>query len=259
MSFRNLSSKLSSSVSSVAVLAMAAAALLGGIATAAVEEGSQPVKYKAPGGNEIGLRPTGVGLPSIGESGTVGAGELVKALIEYHDSGAYEADLASVDGAAEEYLNAHLTHGSAKPALVLDIDETSLSNYASLVASGFTEAGLVPSAVTGTATAIAPTVKLYHDAISHGVAVFFVTGRPSLLQGTTEENLRNVGYDEGWTGMYFKPTEADTEAFKSATRKLIDRSGYHIVVNVGDQQSDLDGGSAQQDFKLPDPFYYIPD
>jgi hypothetical protein len=241
-----------------ALLTLVLALLLGGVALAA-SAGGPTVKYRAPGGNEIGLRPTGVGLPNIGESGTVGAGELDRALISYHDSGEYESDIASVDEAAQSYLNAHLPSGHSKPALVLDIDETSLSNYAGLVTSGFTAAGTVATAASGTDTAIAPTLALYHDAIAHGVAVFFITGRPELIKSATESNLTSVGYDEGWSGLYFKPTEADTEQFKSSTRETIKKSGYKILVNVGDQQSDLDGGFAQQDFKLPDPFYYIAD
>jgi hypothetical protein len=222
----------------------------------AKEVGGPTVEYPAPGGEEVGLRPTGVGLPNIGETGTVGAGELVRALIAYHDSGEYEADIASVDDAAESYLNSHLR---TKAALVLDIDETSLSNYAGLLASGFTAAGTVATAASGTCTAIAPTVALYHDAIAHHVAVFFITGRPEAIKSVTESNLESVGYDEGWNGLYFKPAEADTEQFKSSTRASIEQAGYRIVVNVGDQQSDLDGGYAKQEFKLPDPFYYIPD
>jgi len=31
--------------------------------------------------------------------------------------------------------------------------------------------------------------------------------------------------------------------------------GYAIVVNIGDQMSDLDGGFAERTFKLPNPFY----
>jgi hypothetical protein len=250
--------KLSKSAAALGLM-LVVLALLAGVAAAAVQEGTQPVKYEAAGGSEVGLRPTGVGLPSIGESGTVGAGELVSSLRAYYESGEYEADLTAVDGAAESYLNAHLTTGKDKPALVLDIDETSLSNYKGLLASGFTAAGLATTSVTGTATAIAPTMALYRDAIAHHVAVFFITGRPSEIQSITEENLRDVGYDEGWSGLYFKPAEADTEAFKSSTRQTIDKDGYRIVVNVGDQQSDLDGGYAKQGFKLPDPFYYIPD
>ena len=239
----------------VAVIALVFA--LGGVAFATSAVG--PVRYRAPGGNEVGLRPTGVGLPEIGATSTLGAGELVKALTTYHDSGQYESDLTSVDQAAQAFLDAHVASGHGKPAIVLDIDETSLSNYSGLVASGFTAAGTVATAASGTCTAIAPTVALYHDAIAQHVAVFFVTGRPSEIQGPTESNLRNVGYDEGWSALDFKPTEADTEQFKSSTRAAIKKAGYRIIVNVGDQQSDLDGGYAQQDFKLPNPFYFIPD
>ncbi|HTA35391.1 MAG TPA: hypothetical protein VK761_01650, partial [Solirubrobacteraceae bacterium] len=140
----------------VATLTLAIALLLlSGVALGA-SAGGPAVKYRAPGGDEIGLRPTGVGLPNIGESGTVGAGELVRALIAYHESGEYEVDLANVDEAAQSYLNAHLPSGHAKGALVLDIDETSLSNYTGLLASGFTAAGTVATAASGTCTAIAP-------------------------------------------------------------------------------------------------------
>jgi hypothetical protein len=31
------------------------------------------------------------------------------------------------------------------------------------------------------------------------------------------------------------------------------------VVNLGDQESDLDGGHAERAFKLPNPFYFISD
>jgi hypothetical protein len=231
---------------------------LGGVAFA-TEAVAPTVKYRAPGGSEVGLRPTGVGLPSVSESSAVGAGELVSALSKYHDSGEYESDLTSVDQAAQAYLDAHLATGHGKPAIVLDIDETSLSNYTGILASGFTAAGTFAQAAGGTGTAIAPTLALYHDAIAHQVAVFFVTGRPSQIQAPTESNLRNVGYDEGWNAIDFKPAEADTEQFKSSTREAIKKAGYRILVNVGDQQSDLDGGFAQQAFKLPNPFYYIPD
>jgi hypothetical protein len=231
----------------------------GGAAVAAVTGGDAPVTYVATGGPEVGLRPTGVGLPDIGETGSVGAGELTAGLRTYEESGQYEADLDAVDGAAEEFLDEHLAVNKRKPAMVLDIDETSLSNYTGLAASNFSAAGTALQAATGTGAPIPATVKLYHDAIAHGVSVFFITGRPSQIQGPTEANLRSAGYDEGWAGLYFKPAEADTEQFKSSTRASIEARDYRIIVNVGDQQSDLDGGYALKDFKLPDPFYYIPD
>jgi len=45
---------------------------------------------------------------------------------------------------------------------------------------------------------------------------------------------------------------------KAARAPKIEEAGYAIIVTVGDQQSDLDGGFAECGFKLPDPFYFIP-
>ncbi len=46
--------------------------------------------------------------------------------------------------------------------------------------------------------------------------------------------------------------------FKAACRKEIESKGYHIVVNMGDQLSDLEGGHADGEFKLPNPMYFVP-
>jgi HAD superfamily, subfamily IIIB (Acid phosphatase) len=238
------------------VLAIAAGAIAAGV-------GDNPTVYPAKGGSYVGVRPTAVGLPQIGAAGTVGAGELVKAMREYHDSGQYERDLAAVDGSARGYLDARLASWPRKtklrPAIVLDIDETSLSNYAGLLASGFTTVGNVINPVTASGKAIAPTLALYQRARSKGVAVFFVTGRPPQLAGITALNLVNEGYDKGWDGIHTKPVDAGTQAFKAATRAAIEQRGYDIVANVGDQESDLDGGHADRAFKLPNPFYFIAD
>jgi HAD superfamily, subfamily IIIB (Acid phosphatase) len=225
--------------------------------------GDAPTTYPAKGGTYVGVRPTAVGLPQLGASGTFGAGETVKAVRDYHDSGQYDKDLAAVAGNARGYLDSRLVSWPRKsklrPAIVLDIDETSLSNYTGLLASGFTTVGNVINPVTATGKAIAPTLSLYQRARSKGVAVFFVTGRPPQIAGITALNLVNEGYDKGWDGLYTKPTDAGTQAFKSSTRAAIERSGYDIVANVGDQESDLDGGHADRAFKLPNPFYFIPD
>ena len=46
--------------------------------------------------------------------------------------------------------------------------------------------------------------------------------------------------------------------YKSATRAYIESQGYDIVGNFGDQFSDLEGGYADETFKLPNPTYYLP-
>jgi acid phosphatase len=92
-----------------------------------------------------------------------------------------------------------------------------------------------------------------------GVAVFFLTGRPERYRAVTERNLRAAGYE--WTGVILKPDDLNVRGaaeFKAPERKKLVDAGYTIIVNVGDQRSDLDGGHAERTYKLPNPFYFIP-
>ena len=163
------------------------------------------------------IRPTGVGLPRVGMHGTVGAGDIASPLAAYHDSGHYESDLETVGGRAQAYLDRRVpkirskarkrcrTQGinpCPKPqlALVLDIDETSLSNYQSLAATNFAgaTAALTTSLFAATSPAIDPTLQLFEDARDQNVSVFFITGRPDLdiVRQKTEENLTSAGYSK---------------------------------------------------------------
>lgn len=248
----------------VALIAGLGLGLIGSAGALALSGPQSVVSYSSGHQTVYGVRPTAVGLPDIGESGTVGADALVGALRAYHDSGAYERDLATVDGAARAYISQRLAAARTRPrrgrpALVLDIDETSLSNYADLSVRNFDASALAVSAVAAHGVAIGPTLRLYRYAIAHRVAVFFVTGRPPGIDSITKSNLRKAGFNRGWTALYEKPVNAGVERFKSSTRAAIRRRGYDILANVGDQQSDLDGGNADRAFKLPDPFYFISD
>ena len=40
--------------------------------------------------------------------------------------------------------------------------------------------------------------------------------------------------------------------------RIEEELGFTILVNVGDQDSDLAGGHARKAFKLPNPMYFIP-
>ncbi|MBO0820730.1 MAG: hypothetical protein J2P26_07760 [Nocardiopsaceae bacterium] len=44
----------------------------------------------------------------------------------------------------------------------------------------------------------------------------------------------------------------------SSRRRRCPSQGYRIVADYGDQYSDLLGGSAGHEAKLPDPMYYLP-
>lgn len=226
------------------------------------------------------IRPTGVGLPRIGLDGTVGAGDLGPSLYQYEDSGHYESDLEKVGGRARDYLDRRVPRirrqarqrcrkrgiepcRMPKLALVLDIDETSLSNYDELAAASFRNAtaALATSAIAADAPAIEPTLELFDDARRMGVAAFFITGRPdvAIFRERTEANLTAAGYS-GWKELVLKPTDVHgTVPYKSGVRADIEADGYRIVLNVGDQDSDLKGGHADKAYKLPNPFYFISD
>ena len=196
-------------------------------------------------------------------------GVLKTELIAYHDR-AYATDIAAVASEAERYVVARAPLVK-NPALVLDIDETALSNWDQLVANdfGYFTAGacdFLPKGPCGAlkwdelghATAIAPTLHLFDTARATGVKVFFITGRREAERAWTERNLLSAGYS-GWEALVMKPEtlDATAAAYKAAARADIESNGFTIVANVGDQQSDLDGGHAERSFKLPNPFYLI--
>ncbi|TWB19099.1 acid phosphatase [Nitrospirillum amazonense] len=194
-------------------------------------------------------------------------------LVVYHDSGAYDRDLARVAGEAGAWIKARATTlpAGSRPALVLDIDETSLSNWPQLKINdfGYIKAGgcdldrgpcAAPAwEMMGRATVIAPTLELYRQARAAGVAVFFITGRPEAEREATARNLAAAGY-EGWAGLVLRAPGAHGGAadYKAAERARIEAQGYTIIANMGDQDSDLAGGHAERTFKLANPFYFIP-
>ena len=53
-------------------------------------------------------------------------------------------------------------------------------------------------------------------------------------------------------------TFASAADFKAPERRKLTERGYTILLSMGDQQSDLDGGFAERTFKLPNPVYFLP-
>jgi acid phosphatase len=189
---------------------------------------------------------------------------LKREVIFYHDSGEYDFDQEAVAQRARDYLDTRINQNknNQKLAIVFDIDETALSNYQHMLKLNF---GMIPQLVVediekAEDPAIEATMKLYEYAKEKGIAIFLITGRYEKLRGATQKNLRSVGYAE-WDGLYLKPNDYAKKSvipYKSSTRKMIQEKGYTIVVNIGDQFSDLAGGYAERVFKLPNPYYFIP-
>ena len=188
-------------------------------------------------------------------------------IVNYHDSGKYEHELQKVTNNATKYINKRSVENSKKKnpqklAIVLDIDETSLSNYKYMVPRKFvgTSDQFTADVMDARAPALKPMLSLFNNARQKGVAIFFVTGRHESEKQATVKNLHRAGYNN-WAGLYLKPNNYKQKSivpFKSKTRKMITDKGYTILASLGDQQSDLDGGYAEKTYKLPNPFYYLP-
>jgi predicted secreted acid phosphatase len=187
--------------------------------------------------------------------------------IFYHDSGEYDVDREVVSQEAITFLASKIAENKAlsepqKLAVVFDIDEKSLSNCDILLSLDFAFVGslLKPELEKAEDPAIDPTLKLYEFAKQNDVTVFFITGRSESLRAATEKNLKVAGYTE-WVKLFMKPDDYDKKSvipYKRGSRKSIEGEGYKIIVNIGDQWSDLAGGHSERVFKLPNPYYYIP-
>lgn len=185
----------------------------------------------------------------------------------YHDSGAYEKEITATLKKAHDFMmnrvnaNAKLKHPQ-NLAVVLDIDETSLSNYPSLVKYQFTfsRKRAHETNLQANAAVIKPMRDFFEQARKNGVSVFFVTGRVESERHATEKNLKRAGY-HGWTALYLKPNDYKNSSaieYKTNMRAKITQEGYTIIASIGDQVSDLIGGYAEQTYKLPNPYYYLP-
>jgi HAD superfamily, subfamily IIIB (Acid phosphatase) len=192
----------------------------------------------------------------------------------FSPSGAYANEMAGVEADAATYLDKAAKHDkqfSGTPAVLFDIDDTTLNTYSYEIYSNFvfnpaTNAAFVNNAVFPATPGMPALVSHARD---DGYTVFFLTGRPEAQRPGTVTNLANAGYGtEDKDHLFLKDNTApwlascaptcSTTQYKSLTREHIESLGFDIVANFGDQFSDLNGGFADQTFKIPNPMYFLP-
>ncbi len=192
---------------------------------------------------------------------------LRKEVKQYYETGLYQQELTKNIEEAHDFVisqavSIHQSHPNSKLALVLDIDETSLSNYEKMAKRDFmgSREAIHKEILAADSPPIEPMLVLYRDALKHGVQVFFVTGRTESERDATQTNLNNAGYTN-WSGLYLRPevyNQPSIKPFKSKMREEITQKGFTIIASIGDQYSDIEGGYAMKGFKLPNPYYYLP-
>jgi acid phosphatase len=258
--------------------------LAGGVCTAQVVPPVCPVAGKTvvSGGRSAAVRPSVTAARAIAEAAAADPSVLVAAepmenfgvaryrLEDYADcvgeGGCYWADVDAQAKRAERAFDGlvAMRKTGERLALVLDVDETSLSNYCEMKREdyGFLATMFNAWEVSSEADVALPgTLRLFNRARAAGLEVFFITGRPGEQKAATAKNLEAAGY-KGWKGLSLREGPQKTMAtveYKSQERKKIVDAGYRIVMNVGDQWSDLNGDArAEISVKLPNPFYYLP-
>lgn len=148
---------------------------------------------------------------------------------------------------------------SLNKAIVSDLDETLLDNrpYFQDVKKDFTWADFEKWVFKAKAPNLPATAEFLKWARDQGFAIIFLTGRPENMRVVTTANLikNKVAYD----GLYMRGDNDKRPAskFKAEVRKKIESMGYKIVVNIGDQDSDLAGGFALDGEKLPNKLYFV--
>jgi predicted secreted acid phosphatase len=203
-------------------------------------------------------------------------------LHQFSDDGSYAAEVRGIAADASTYL-AHEAKPQQKhsgtPAILFDIDDTTLNTYSYEIYSNFvytpaTNAAFVNAGSAQVFPAVPGMVDLEQKALAEGYNVFFLTGRPASQLTGTLANLQDAGYTVDPSKVFLKDLTAPylqscgvaddgkpctTTEYKSLTRKHIEQDlGYDLVANFGDQFSDLNGGYADASYKIPNPMYYLP-
>ncbi len=168
----------------------------------------------------------------------------------------YTLDFEAVVKTAKDIVLSTKTNLS--PAVVIDIDETMLSNLTYITKNrdlndlqefcNWQKLALCQP--------IPSMVEFYNWLQSLNIDVFFVTARSTDLKVATLKNLANIGITS-WSNVYFRDASLwpVPKLFKAFTRSEIYKDGFEIILNIGDQPTDFEGGFAANHLKVPNPFY----
>jgi hypothetical protein len=246
---------------SIAAIVMVSGALL---STGAAQSGT---------GSVIGTT-TGQANGIVGGERLQNLGALKETLLQYHDCtctcGCYTAELDSVTREAgaffDNYVSTALTgdhldkRTGRKPVVVIDIDETALSNWEIIKDRdfGYSRESFLQWEQAAKAPGIPGTLRLFNAVKAQGLPAVFLTARLESERDVTVGDLRAAGYAE-WDGLIMKGADAPALAadYKSQQRAALREKGFIVVINIGDQASDLSGEPALGRFKLPNPFYLV--
>ena len=176
---------------------------------------------------------------------------------EYYESGRFYTQVEDVVKEAEkEFDKIKIKNNSA---VVFDVDETALDNYALAKSMGFGYVYKMNKEWNAEmkSPALKPVKELYDYLLERGVHIIFLTGRNFPEYEVTYQNLKNVGYTvfDTLITQIGDETKMKSRDFKSSKRVFLTNEGYDIIGTVGDQWSDLRGEDHGIQVKIPNYLY----
>ncbi len=140
----------------------------------------------------------------------------------------WQTDVITVMDPVIPWLQDRVKRGAEKPAIVLDIDNTAL------------ETNYNPGAPNKPVLAVSEWAK------ANNVSVLFVTLREESDREATRSQLTEPGYavDE----LCMRTTGEQT---KPRCREAFAADGYTITANIGNSETDFDGGDYEKAYRLP--------
>jgi predicted secreted acid phosphatase len=184
-------------------------------------------------------------------------------IIEYYEGPAkeYDADLKAVVNRATRSLKSQLKKKPKRPAIVFDIDDTLESTYRCAKESNFDRGAISVCQAQTDQDPMKPVWRLLKYAKKRKLKIIVITGRPQGFELGTRQQLRRDGLRGKYT-LVMRPNNEFGEPsapYKAAARKRLKRKRkLKILVNIGDQRSDLSGGASVKRFKVPNPMYFTP-
>lgn len=188
----------------------------------------------------------------------------------------------NTEAVAQSILAALPSTAAPNSAVVFDVDSTLLSDYANEEDMAFNYNSTLNGVWVDNELfpAVAGMPQLVQTLAAEGYQIFGITGRPASQESATVGNLTQDGYTDSngqplftadtlytkdianqpWVDCTLDGNSAcSTVEYKALTRQHIEQTtGDDIVMNVGDQWSDLEGGNAEAWTKMPNPSYFLP-
>ncbi|WP_320007947.1 HAD family acid phosphatase [Maridesulfovibrio sp.] len=181
-------------------------------------------------------------------------------VINYHESGQYAADVASLTESVGETSLKAIREKVKFPAVVMVVEDVLLSTYNARKKQIFSlnSAAMIDlenQVILSALSPIKPSLHLLDILLQRKIPVFLVSYRPESLRVPVIDNLSKAGIS-GWSKLFMKPPNyPENKNFCEEVRKGLQVTGYNIIATVGVLPEDVSGEFAGKTVLLPNYIY----